>query len=115
MLQDRIKQIIDNEHLSIRKFEEKICATNGVVSKCLRKGTDINANILISIVNNFPQYSPNWLLTGQGNMLQSEAPEGCSGGVGVQTKEDETVPQQIERLAKEAAYWKAKFEDATKK
>jgi hypothetical protein len=92
-------------------FASKLGVKPQTISTWLKRGTfDIEL-----IFAKCEGISANWLLTGQGNMLQSEAPEGCSGGVGVQTKEDETVPQQIERLAKEAAYWKAKFEDATKK
>lgn len=71
MISQRIKQIIDNENLSIRKFEEKISCTQGIITKCIRANTDISSKVISSIIRNFPQYSALWLLTGEGEMLVS--------------------------------------------
>ncbi len=72
MISQRIKQIIDNENLSIRKFEEKISCTQGIITKCIRANTDISSKVISSIIRNFPQYSALWLLTGEGEMLVSK-------------------------------------------
>jgi transcriptional regulator with XRE-family HTH domain len=67
-MHERIKQIIENEGLSVRKFEEIISCSNGVIAKVLKKQTDISVKVLISIKEKFPQYSAEWLLTGEGDM-----------------------------------------------
>lgn len=71
-MQERIKKIILNEGLSVRKFESLIGVSEGVISKALRNSTDISAKVLISIKEKFPQYSSEWLLTGEGPMYKSE-------------------------------------------
>jgi phage repressor protein C with HTH and peptisase S24 domain len=72
----RIKQIADNEGITISALEKKIGASKGVLSRALNKGTDIQSKWLSEIVENYPNYNPVWLLTGQGGMTtnkQSEA------------------------------------------
>lgn len=70
MISFQIRQIIDNEKISIREFERKIFSTQGVISKCLANNTDVSSSIATSIVVNFPHYSSEWLLTGEGPMLK---------------------------------------------
>lgn len=66
----QLSQIAKRENISIRKFEEKISATQGVVSKAIAKNGDIKGHLIERIVEVFPQYSPEWLLTGTGEMLK---------------------------------------------
>lgn len=73
MISQRIKQIIDNEGISIRKFEEKISCTQGVITKCIRANTDISSKVISSIIRNFPHYSAEWLLTGEGDMFVNKS------------------------------------------
>lgn len=69
IISDRIKQLIDNEDISVRALEQKIGCSNGVISKCILKGTDINSNWVSKIIESFPNYSSRWLLTGTGLMI----------------------------------------------
>jgi phage repressor protein C with HTH and peptisase S24 domain len=69
IISDRIKQLIDNEDISVRALEQKIGCSNGVISKCILKGTDINSNWVSKIIESFPHYSSEWLLTGNGLMI----------------------------------------------
>jgi hypothetical protein len=71
-LSDRISTIIENEHISTRSFEVRIGASNGLISKCILKGTDINSIWLSKIIEEFPMYNPGWLLTGIGEMIIDE-------------------------------------------
>lgn len=66
----RIKVLADAEGVSIGTIERAIGASRGVISKAISKGTDIQSKWLELICERFPQYSPVWLLTGQGNMLR---------------------------------------------
>ncbi len=72
---NRIKEIVDNEHITIAALERTIGASKGVIYKAISKGTDIQAKWLEAIVENFPQYSAHWLLTGEGEMINSGTPD----------------------------------------
>ena len=106
-MQLRIKKIIDNEHLSIRGFEKKISTSVGVINKALRKKTDISASVLVKIAEYFPQYSLEWLITGNGSMLKSEEQEeaGIDYKLIAETQEKliSSLEKQIERLERELA------------
>ena len=65
---ERIKQICDNEGISITALETKIGASKGVLSRALNNNTDISSKWITKIVENFPQYNTRWLLTGEGFM-----------------------------------------------
>lgn len=72
----RIKTLADAEGVSIGTIERAIGASRGVISKAIAKGTDIQSKWLELICEKYPNYSPVWLLTGQGPMLldPSDAP-----------------------------------------
>lgn len=72
-LSQRIRLIIENEGISIREFERRTGASYGVFTKVLSSNTDIKSNMLASIAEKFPQYSPAWLLSGEGPMLAQDA------------------------------------------
>lgn len=69
-ISDRIALIIKEEGISIRAFEQHIGCSNGVISKCINKGTDISSLWVSKIIEAFPKIDPRWLLTGEGAMLQ---------------------------------------------
>lgn len=68
----RIEQIIKNEGITIGAMEKKIGASKGVLSRAIAKGTDIQSKWIENIVENYPQYSTYWLLTGNGNMKKDD-------------------------------------------
>lgn len=67
----RIELLAKNEGITITALERKIGASKGVLSRALNNNTDIQAKWIQSIVENYPQYSPEWLFTGKGSMLKS--------------------------------------------
>lgn len=71
MISERIKQIIDYKKISTRKFEQIIGCSNGVMAKIISKNTDISSVWVSKIIDNFEEISPEWLLTGRGEMLRS--------------------------------------------
>src|ERR1035437_5024471 len=67
----RILKIIENESISVRRLEQKIGCSNGVLAKCVQKNTDISSIWVSKIIETNPKYNADWLLTGNGEMLKS--------------------------------------------
>ncbi|RQO31911.1 hypothetical protein DBR32_03650 [Taibaiella sp. KBW10] len=56
-------------------MEQLIGASKGVLSRALAKDTDIQSKWIIKIVENYPHYNAEWLLTGKGEMLKELIPK----------------------------------------
>ena len=69
---DRSSEIAAHEVISIGALERNIGASKGVLSRAIDKGTDIQAKWIVQMVENYPQYSAQWLLTGEGSMLKKD-------------------------------------------
>nr|WP_315401534.1 hypothetical protein [uncultured Sphingobacterium sp.] len=65
----RIKLVADREGISVSALEAAIGASKGVFTRALNNGTDIQSKWLISLLENYPDYSAEWLLRGEGSML----------------------------------------------
>lgn len=65
----RIEKLSKNEGITIGALERKIGASKGVLSRAIAKGTDIQSKWIQLLVENYPNYSSEWLLTGNGTML----------------------------------------------
>lgn len=63
-----------NEGITIGALERNIGASKGVLSRAINNGTDIQSKWLQIIVENYPQYSTRWLMTGRGSMLETGKP-----------------------------------------
>lgn len=70
-LQDRIRQFISCIGLTVSEFEGKVGLSNGSVSKM---GDGSRRSTINKISNSFPELSKIWLLTGEGEMLNTEVP-----------------------------------------
>ena len=68
----RIQEIADKKTITITALETKLGASKGVLSRALRNDTDIQSKWLQIIVENYPDISPSWLLTGEGPMLKED-------------------------------------------
>ncbi len=68
----RIQEIASKEGITIGALERTIGASKGVLSRAINNGTDIQSKWIQIIVENYPQYSTTWLLTGKGDMLSRE-------------------------------------------
>jgi len=69
----RIKEIADHEGISITALEAAIGASKGVFSRALANGTDIQSKWLVKLIENYPHYSSEWLLTGNGEIKKSDS------------------------------------------
>lgn len=70
---NNINELINNEGIKITSLERKIGASQGVLSRAIRKNSTISIDWVIKILEKFPLYNANWLLTGKGNMLKEGA------------------------------------------
>ena len=72
MILERLKEYIDSKGISVSAFEKSIGMSNASFGKSLKNkgaiGTDKLENILIV----YPDLSPDWLLTGRGEMIKSK-------------------------------------------
>lgn len=68
----RIQEIASAEGITIGALERQIGASKGVLSRAINNGTDIQSKWVQTIVENYPQYSTRWLMTGNGKMLANE-------------------------------------------
>ena len=68
----RIQEIAVKEGITITAMERSIGASKGVLSRAIANGTDIQSKWLQNIVENYPLYSADWLITGRGSMLRHE-------------------------------------------
>lgn len=62
----RIKEIANQEGISVTALEASIGASKGVFSRALANGTDIQSKWLVKLIEHYPRYSPEWILTGEG-------------------------------------------------
>lgn len=68
----RIQEIASTEGITIGALERQIGASKGVLSRAINNGTDIQSKWVQIIVENYPQYSTRWLMTGNGEMLANK-------------------------------------------
>ena len=68
----RIKEFIDFKGLSVRKFEEIVGFSNGAFATQYKNNKSIGSDKIENILCSFPELNPEWLLTGNGEMLKSE-------------------------------------------
>lgn len=68
---DRIREIINEMNISDRAFAEKINIPQTTISNLFNRGSEPGYKILSNIINCIEFVSPEWLLTGKGEMLKS--------------------------------------------
>lgn len=68
---DAFINIADNQQISITKLEQQLGASKGVLSRAISKDSDIQSKWIMKLVENYPQYNTEWILTGNGPMLKN--------------------------------------------
>lgn len=69
---ERVYQYIAKKGIKVVEFERISSLSNGYLAKMKQRNGDLGESILISILENSPDISPTWLLTGEGSMLRSD-------------------------------------------
>ncbi len=64
----RINILREDLGLSKSAFEKKISKSNGYLNGLEKREGQPGADVVVDIINAFPDYSLNWLMTGSGDM-----------------------------------------------
>ncbi|WP_455670485.1 S24 family peptidase [Phocaeicola faecalis] len=99
---ERIEQFIKNQKISVRSFEQKILASDGMIRRAINNKTDIQSKWLVIIAENYPQLNLDWLITGKGTMLRSDQPQS-------RPKDSPVVAPTINQEYKGAPYYNVDF------
>lgn len=70
MVLERIKEYIDYKGITIAAFERSIGMSNASFGKSLKNKGAIGSDKIENILSIYDDLSPDWLLTGKGNMLK---------------------------------------------
>ncbi len=97
----RIKQVSDILEIKVSNLEKQIGASKGVLSRAISQNTDIQSKWLGVIVENYPQISAEWLLTGNGQMLKNQVLKSEKEGGGLVTQQMiDKITEQAEEIAR---------------
>jgi|GEM_PF-2004224 len=72
---DRIKHFIDLKGISVRKFEENVGFSNGAFASQYKNNKTIGVDKVENILRFYPEINPEWLLTGNGEILKTKGKE----------------------------------------
>lgn len=101
MILDRIKQFIDSKGVAVSAFEKSIGMSNASFGKSLKKGGAIGTDKLENILNVYPELSPVWLITGEGEMLRSgDSKPQSSEQTPIITQLLDTIKEQAEEIGR---------------
>lgn len=64
--------VLDSKKLSIRSFSRTIHCADTTIGAILHEKAEPNFSTLYSILEAYPEISPNWLITGEGEMYVSD-------------------------------------------
>jgi len=68
---DRIKLFIEYKSISLRRFDESIGMSKGYMSRQIKTNASIGSDVLVKIIDTYPELNLIWLLKGTGNMIIS--------------------------------------------
>lgn len=103
---ERIYQYIDIKGIKIVAFEKKCGISNGYLGKMYKRKADIGESILVQILENCPDLSPEWLLTGGGQMKMSS-----ENIINIKPVDNEWILKRFEELVAENALLKKEVEE----
>ena len=75
-MKERIKQIMDGQHMTQQEFSEFLNIAPATLSSILRGRTRPTLAIVDAIAGRFPDISIDWLLFGKGAMMKPTVPDG---------------------------------------
>ncbi len=108
-INERVRFLIDYLKVSDKKFAEMIGVPQTTISNLFNRQTEPSYKILNAIANHIECISPDWLLTGKGDMITQNVTQNNQHGDNVNTtsgnvqitKNEDVDKKEIERLREE--------------
>ncbi len=94
----RIHNLIIKEGISVRKFEQSINASNGLIRKAITNHTDVQSKWILEIANTYPSLNLEWLIKGEGEMYLKEANNGVASHISIAESEINKLKLEIASL-----------------
>lgn len=94
----RIHNLIIEEGISVRKFEQSINASNGLIRKAITNQTDVQSKWILEIASTYPNVNLEWLIKGQGEMYQNNSKENDNAQIYISENEFNKMKMEIESL-----------------
>lgn len=69
---ERIAFFVDKKGISLNKFSQQLGVSNSYFSKMIKNRASVGSDIIENILRLYPELNTNWLLTGAGEMLNSD-------------------------------------------
>ncbi|MDQ6472538.1 hypothetical protein RB619_17995 [Flavobacterium sp. LHD-80] len=121
----RLKQFLDFKGIRISAFEKEVGMSNGSFASQLKNNKTIGVDKLENILKKYPDINVEWLLTGNGSMLNSNAvhEESTSYNKTIQEDAEEAInykelaearKETIESLKKVILYLEAQLSESKK-
>lgn len=103
----RIELIINEKKLSVRAFAKAIDCSDTAIGKIIARKNEPGYKILFAIIEKFDDISPEWLLTGQGEMMRAK-------GVKLEPEDQKTLVDLVSSQKNEIQFLKDKLEEKDK-
>lgn len=71
MILKRIREYLLHRNLSFNKFEISLGVSHGSISNAWKRQKNIGSNVIENILEIYPEVSAEWLLRGEGDMLNN--------------------------------------------
>lgn len=71
-ISDRVRQIIENEGVSINAFGASVEASNSYFNKLLKNKGTLGSDMVEKILRTYPHINSDWLLLGEGEMYRNK-------------------------------------------
>lgn len=94
----RIHRLIDQEGISVRRFEQSINASNGLIRKAIANNTDVQSKWIREIAGTYPRLNLDWLIKGEGNMYREDQANSNSSLATISIQELTDLRNRIESL-----------------
>ena len=88
---DRIELIANDNERSIRAFEMKIGISSGYIYQMKKNKGNIGIDVITNILETYPKYNLEWLITGNGEIYKNEA----DSPQNIEAKPEETTEIKI--------------------
>lgn len=94
----RIHKLIDKEGISVRRFEQSINASNGLIRKAIANNTDVQSKWILEIADTYPNLNLDWLIKGEGEMYREKFIASQAEFVNITVHELHELRNRIESL-----------------